>query len=34
VSNLVVASLSSAGAISFYNSAGTTDVVADLCGFF
>jgi hypothetical protein len=34
VSNLVVASLSSAGAISFYNSAGTTDVVTDLYGFF
>ena len=34
VPNLVVATLGSTGAISFYNSAGSTDVVVDLVGYF
>jgi outer membrane protein assembly factor BamB len=34
VPNLVVATLGSTGAISFYNSAGSTDVVVDLLGYF
>jgi hypothetical protein len=32
--NLVVATLGDTGAISFYNAAGTADVVADLVGYF
>ena len=32
--NLVVATLGTTGAISFYNSSGSTDVVVDLVGYF
>jgi hypothetical protein len=34
VPNLVVATLGTTGAISFYNSAGSTDVIVDLVGYF
>ncbi len=34
VPNLVVAKLGSAGSVTFFNSAGSTDVVVDLFGFF
>ena len=34
VPNLVVATIGTTGAISFYNSTGNTDVVVDLVGYF
>jgi PQQ-like domain len=34
VPNLVVATLGTTGAISFYNSSGSTDVIVDLVGYF
>jgi len=34
IPNLVVATLGSTGAISFYNAAGNTDVIVDLVGYF
>jgi hypothetical protein len=34
IPNLVVATLGTSGAITFYNPAGTTDVVVDLAGWF
>jgi len=34
IPNLVVVTLGTGGAINFYNSAGSTDVVVDLAGWF
>jgi hypothetical protein len=34
IPNMVVATLGSTGAITFYNAAGWTDVVVDLLGYF
>jgi hypothetical protein len=34
IPNLVVATLGTTGAITFYNLAGSTDVVVDLAGWF
>jgi hypothetical protein len=34
IPNMVIATLGTTGAITFYNSAGSTDVVVDLVGYF